>query len=53
MAEFNHHISQKQYVEGLEAELRIATNKEHKAAVVAELEQIRGGAAVQAPKETA
>lgn len=47
-SEFTHHISREQYIEGLEAELRSATVKEHKAAIVAELDGIRGTKAVAA-----
>lgn len=51
--EFNHHISRDQYAAGLKAELATATDKDHKAAVKAELDALIGETAVQPPKEQA
>lgn len=44
---FSHHLELKQYVEGLEAELRAAVKAEHKKAIQAELEHVRGARAVK------
>lgn len=45
---FSHHVGLEQYVEGLESELRTATAKDHKAAVLAELDHVRGARAIRA-----
>lgn len=47
------HVDQAAYIAGLELELVLYSfDKERKAAITAELDRVRGGKAVKAPKET-
>jgi hypothetical protein len=47
------HVDQAAYIAGLELELVLYSfDKERKAAIVAELDRVRGGKAVKQPKET-
>lgn len=47
------HVDKDTYIAGLELELVLYSfDKERKAAITAELDRVRGGKAVKAPKET-